>query len=128
MVISKNSKKIIPFIFFFLINENIYAVNFQPIGRTTDHEHFVDYDSVNSRKKTVKILSNRFFRHPEGEKSYIGVVQFDCKKYKYRWKKITFYSGNMGSGRILFTKKNVPGWIQIRKGSPEEINHKLVCR
>ena len=64
----------------------------------------------------------------EGQMSIKNMVEYDCKKKKWKTIFSVLYPENLGFGEPLMKKEGSNKWKKIEMGSPEEKKYELICQ
>ena len=82
---------------------NAYAFNWKKVGESTKgNSHYVDVDNMKKHNGFLYYWSLGDWLEPNsvGTYSHINKFKVDCGEEKQTWLSATFYSQNMGKGRI----------------------------
>ena len=77
-------------------------------------------------RQTMELI-DRTTPDSDGMLSLTGVLDYDCKENKLRWRSETWYDGNMGTGKVLRTDTSIRIWRQEPKGNTGNTLLRYVC-
>ncbi len=77
--------------------------------------------------RQARELVDRTTPDSNGMLSMQGLLEYDCKEEKSRWSSETWYSGNMGAGRILRNDTSIREWNHVLQGKTGNTLLRYVC-
>ena len=106
--------------------------------RVSDMDEFIQYvDKATIRRNgnlvkmwdltDYKIVRNSDFAIGNSYLSGKMQREYDCKEEKERLLALTWFSGQMGGGKVVYSETNVTRWIPIQPESIGETVWKIAC-
>ena len=93
---------------------------------------YVDPDAIRRKANLVRVLHLNDFKTVQIENgvSYLSVKaqhQYDCEKHRERILALTKFSGNMGSGKVVYKDSEKRKWKPVPPGSVSHDLGKIAC-
>ena len=103
------------------------------VGGNDILDSYADLATIRKKGNTVKmwVLSGYKAAQPfEGETflSWKAQEEYDCEEERTRKIYISFHSGNMGGGKVVYSNADASGWEPVPPGSIVESLWKLACK
>ena len=103
------------------------------IGKTNEFTAYVDRTTIQHGGRFIKINNLRNLKVPKrvGDdppySSMRAQIEYDCENNKHRTLTLTFFSGNMGEGEVIFTDLVTSQWLTNTPASFGEIEWDIAC-
>ena len=103
--------KILSLILLLIVSTNVFA-EWAKVGDTEEFISYVDFGTIKKKSYKVKMWYLYDFKKVQhvGDDRYLSSVnhqEYDCEEETSRWLDFYEYSGNMKSGEIVFSNKNI---------------------
>ena len=119
-----------------LVMSSVVNAEWIKVLRTeSGNDVYVDFDRIKRHDGKVYYwgLVDELKPSASGTISYIFYYEADCKLFRYKWLRATYYKGPMGSGEVGYetTNSQDKNWTYPSSGrpavTPAEIMLKAVC-
>ena len=103
------------------------------IGKTNEFTAYIDETTIHRNGNFIKMNSLKNLEVPKrvGDDpphlSLSAQVEYDCKDKQQRTLSLTFLSGNMGEGKVIFTDSVTSAWTPITPTSFGGIEWQIAC-
>lgn len=128
-------KKLLITLTLILISTSAMA-EWEILGSTSVNGGFNIFADPSSLRKTANgfrvwvIFDHKTQKVSAGGGKYLSDVslrEYDCKDEKSRTLTYTWFSDNMGNGKVIFSDSDTTSWAYINPGSVDDILYKTVC-
>jgi hypothetical protein len=97
-------------------------------GMTT----YVDRDTIRHKGNVVKLRELADFKTVQTgvDESFLSFKvqsEYDCAEDRHRTLALTYFSGNMGRGNVVFSDSDEQKWEPVQPGSVDQILWKVAC-
>lgn len=124
-------KKLIPMLLLVGLSTNVFAewtmvaesdnsVNYANLATIRRHGDTAKMWSLTDYKVSQELTQDRYL-------SDEGQYEYNCTEEQFRFVTVTFYSGNMSSGKQIYTISDGSKWQPVRPGSTGEKTFKVAC-
>jgi hypothetical protein len=99
------------------------------IATAEDFDHFVDLGSVRAVGDFRHLWAVDNLKKPGlvGEQSRLDFEEYDCQKLSYRYLSLSFYSGPMATGQLLWRSKQADQWRRIPPNTVASFKLDALC-
>jgi hypothetical protein len=103
------------------------------IGKTNEFTAYVDKTTIQHGGRFIKMNSLKNLEVPKrvgDDPPYLSLraqVEYDCTDKQQRTLSLTFLSGNMGEGKVIFTDPLTSEWTPITPTSFVGIEWEIAC-
>jgi hypothetical protein len=94
---------------------------------------YVDPDTIRRKGDMVKmwyLFDSKTIEQSVAGRSYLSTKnqsEFDCAEERYRFLAWIYFSGNMGSGEVIFNSFDEGKWMPVAPGSVTQSLWKVAC-